>query len=535
MHRVDTQQHARAWTLPRLSVEREPRTSRERLQSWKNASLTVDVLMLVFAAVAFDLVTPYERAPLVWVAAFSGLVLLLFAHRGLYVPRLRVQILDDLPRVIATSAAAAMALIAARVILGDDPDAARSVHYWLLATGCLVVGRASTHIAQARERRRGVAERPTLIVGAGKLGHITAGRLLERPELGLRPVGFLDKEPLDLGEDSVGLPVLGASWDLDGIISEYGVQHVILTFSTAPHHVMLSLTRRCWERGVSVSLVPRLFEIEGSRVTVEHLGGLPLIAVDTADPRGWQFSVKYAIDRLVAAFALLVTMPLFVAVAIAVRISMGSPIFYRQPRVGRDGHVFDMLKFRTMQGRPEESGEADIDWALREIKGNGPLRAGAGNGSGNGSGVENGARGGAHGSGEHGTQPHSPTDSSGAQAVSSGDRRTPLGRLLRHFSLDELPQLVNVLRGDMSLIGPRPERASYVQRFEGAVYRYHDRHRVKSGITGWAQVHGLRGKTSLADRVEWDNYYVENWSPWLDLKIVLMTVGCVLRGQTGDR
>src|SRR5207244_9314270 len=111
------------------------------------------------------------------------------------------------------------------------------------------------------------------------------------------------------------------------------------------------------------------------------------------------------------------------------------------------------------------------------------------------------------------------------------DRRTRFGRFLRRFSLDELPQLLNVLRGDMSLVGPRPERASYVGRFEHAVYRYGDRHRVKSGITGWAQVNGLRGRTSLADRVEWDNFYVENWSPWLDLKIVLMTLACVLRGQ----
>ena len=118
-----------------------------------------------------------------------------------------------------------------------------------------------------------------------------------------------------------------------------------------------------------------------------------------------------------------------------------------------------------------------------------------------------------------------------ALAAAADDRRTRLGRILRFFSLDELPQIVNVLKGEMSLVGPRPERANYVQHFEGAVYRYGDRHRVKSGITGWAQVNGLRGETSLADRVEWDNHYVENWSAGLDLKIVLMTIWCVLRGE----
>ena len=114
---------------------------------------------------------------------------------------------------------------------------------------------------------------------------------------------------------------------------------------------------------------------------------------------------------------------------------------------------------------------------------------------------------------------------------SEDDRRTAVGRLLRFFSIDELPQLWNVVRGEMSLVGPRPERVEYVRRFEDSVYRYGERHRVKSGITGWAQVNGLRGRTSLSDRVEWDNYYIENWSPWLDFKIILMTVACVLRGE----
>jgi lipopolysaccharide/colanic/teichoic acid biosynthesis glycosyltransferase len=252
-----------------------------------------------------------------------------------------------------------------------------------------------------------------------------------------------------------------------------------------------------------VSIVPRLFELGGRRVSAEHLGGVPLVSIDPPDPRGWQFALKHASDRLVAGLLLLVALPLFTAIAVAVRLTMGSPVLYRQTRVGRDGRLFEMVKFRTMKGDPAREGEADVGWALEQIGADrderwpGRSTASAANGS----------------------------------TANAAERRTRLGRLLRHFSLDELPQLLNVVRGEMSLVGPRPERALYVQRFETAVYRYGDRHRVKSGITGWAQVNGLRGKTSLADRVEWDNFYVENWSPWLDLKIVLLTIWCVLRGE----
>jgi exopolysaccharide biosynthesis polyprenyl glycosylphosphotransferase len=503
---METREHSLALGRKSLGLERGRRTSRERLARWMAAETAVDVAMLAVAALSFDLVfsvspTPENRP--VWHLLFSAVFVLLFAWRGLYRQRLRLQLLDDLPALAATSAAAAMAVISARALLGSASYTSFTVHFWLYATCWLALGRTGLHVAQARARSRGDDIRPTLIAGAGKLGHVVARRLLERPKLGLRPVGFLDKEPLDIGEDPVALPVLGASWDLDRIISEYDVQHVIVTFSTAPHHVLLALARRCRELGVSVSMVPRLFELGGKRVTVEHLGGVPLVSVDSADPRGWQFALKYAIDRVVAGLVLLITLPLLVAIAIALRLTIGSPVLHRQTRVGRDGRRFEMVKFRTMKGDPAHEGEADLDWALEQI------------------GADSGERW---------------PEASSASAVNGslerdGDRRTRLGRLLRHFSLDELPQLLNVVRGEMSLVGPRPERVLYVQRFEPAVYRYRDRHRVKSGITGWAQVNGLRGKTSLADRVEWDNFYVENWSWWLDLKIVLLTSWCILRGE----
>jgi lipopolysaccharide/colanic/teichoic acid biosynthesis glycosyltransferase len=171
-----------------------------------------------------------------------------------------------------------------------------------------------------------------------------------------------------------------------------------------------------------------------------------------------------------------------------VKITSPGPLFFRQRRIGRDGREFDILKFRTMSGSPDEHGEADADWAAGTLGAASPPPAQA----------------------------------------PAPERRTRFGAVLRRYSLDELPQLFNVLRGEMSLVGPRPERASYAKLFEDRLYRYGDRHRVKSGLTGWAQVHGLRGKTSLSDRVEWDNYYIENWSLWLDLKILLMTLSAVL-------
>ena len=203
---------------------------------------------------------------------------------------------------------------------------------------------------------------------------------------------------------------------------------------------------------------------------------MPLVAPKAAEPTGWQFRVKYAFDRVLAGCAIVLPSPILIAAALAVLVSMGRPVFFRQLRIGRDGRPFEMLKFRSMAGVQDEA----ADGAAGELAPGG---------------------------------------------VEGEDRRTRVGAFLRGTSIDELPQLINVLRGDMSIIGPRPERPEFVEDFEQRIYRYRDRHRVKSGITGWAQVNGLRGQTSLADRAEWDNFYIENFSLWLDLKIALMTCG----------
>jgi exopolysaccharide biosynthesis polyprenyl glycosylphosphotransferase len=322
--------------------------------------------------------------------------------------------------------------------------------------------------------RRELGQR-TLIVGAGRVGRLVARRLRQSEKYGLIPVGFLDKEPLDGPEDD-GPPVLGASWDLERLVDEERIEHVVIAFSTAPHSVLARLANRCHELGVGVSVVPRLFETFTDRASVDRLGSVPLLTVQRPDPAGLQFALKYVFDRLVAAFLFVLVSPVFVATVIAVWLSIGRPIFFRQSRVGRDDVVFEMLKFRTMT-----SSSSDPPVMLNDLRPD--------------------------------------TAPGGVDA----DRRTPVGSFLRRHSLDELPQLVNVIQGDMSIVGPRPERPEYVRLFRDRVPRYGERHRVKAGMTGWAQVNGLRGRTSLSDRVELDNYYIENWSLWLDVKILLLT------------
>jgi lipopolysaccharide/colanic/teichoic acid biosynthesis glycosyltransferase len=195
---------------------------------------------------------------------------------------------------------------------------------------------------------------------------------------------------------------------------------------------------------------------------------------------------KYGLDKLLAAFLLLATLPVLIAAALATLVSVGRPIFFCQTRVGRDGRVFTMFKFRSMRSGRLDSPSVEL-----------------------------------------------PPDTAPG-GVEGVDRRTPVGSFLRRTAIDELPQLLNVLRGEMSLVGPRPERPEFVRQFDNSIYRYESRHRMKSGITGWAQVNGLRGQTSISDRVEWDNHYIENWSLGFDATVLLQTFAAILRSGRAE-
>jgi exopolysaccharide biosynthesis polyprenyl glycosylphosphotransferase len=476
-----------AYHLPRTTPVADPHSRRRR----RTAALVLGDSILLMLAIGAALIGDNDTAQgsTGWALAYAALTIGLVTRAGGYRFRLEISPFEYVGAVVVAAFLAATVVISARVLLGGtELDARDVVRQWAFATTYLGAARVGLAIAARRTDRRGLR---TLIIGAGTVGHLIAHRLQERPELGLRPVGYLDKEPRE--DDENGLPVFGASWDLEDVARREGIQHVVVTFSTAPHEVLLGLVRRCRALGLEVSLVPRLFEEISNRVTVEHLGGIALLRVDQADPRGWQFEVKYLIDRVAAAVMVAALAPLLLTIAALVKLTSPGPVFYRQRRVGLDGREFDILKFRTMKLAPETE-QQNAGWAQRIVG-----------------------------------EPQSVE-----VEVPADDRRTPVGRQLRRWSLDELPQLLNILRGEMSFIGPRPEQARYVPAFAQHVYRYGDRHRVKSGLTGWAQIHGLRGDTSLADRIEWDNFYVENWSLLLDLKILVLTLPAVLGGRAAE-
>ncbi len=453
-----------------------------------------------------------ERAPLLALPVF---VMLLLYMRGLYRSRLRALILDSIVPVTAAVSVAAMGVVILGVVLnGQAPDQTTWVHLWIIALLAVGGGRIVLSLSQRWARARRWVGRPVLILGAGVVGSQVAQRLETHPEYGLRPIGFLDDDPRSLADVvNCDVPVVGTVEDVDDIVERTGVMHLIVAFSSVTDSRVSPLIQRCQELGIEVSVVPRMFDAINNRVGYEAVGGLPLLSFSSVSPRGAQFTVKHTFDRVSAFGLLLLLSPLLLAVAAAVRLSSPGPVLFRQRRVGRDGKVFDLFKFRSMRMVPEKSetataaagASATAQWAAKQGK---PASGDSGTG----------------------TDVHWLGRDVAPGGVEGTDRRTAVGRLIRRTAIDELPQLMNVVRGEMSLVGPRPERPEFVELFRQEVARYGDRHRVKSGITGWAQVHGLRGKTSLAERVEWDNYYIAHWSLGLDLKILVLTVLALLRG-----
>jgi Undecaprenyl-phosphate glucose phosphotransferase len=309
-----------------------------------------------------------------------------------------------------------------------------------------------------------------LVAGAGDLGRTVAETLLAHRELGYRVVGFLDDNPASPGH--AGLPRLGTLDEARAVVQAEQIDQVYVALPLEDHAKLIGLIRSVANECVDIKVVPDLVQYATIKAALEDLDGIPIISLNEVPLAGWSSMVKRLMDMVVASAALLAftIVPVLPVIAILIRLRGGrGPILLTQERMTLDGRTFQIYKFRTM-----------VDEAEKET---GPIFA-----------------------------------------TSDDPRRTPIGASLRKYNLDELPQLLNVLKGDMSLVGPRPERPPFVAQFKERIPQYMRRHRVKSGITGWAQVNGWRGNTSIEKRIEFDLYYIENWSLLLDVKILILTL-----------
>jgi exopolysaccharide biosynthesis polyprenyl glycosylphosphotransferase len=441
----------------------------------------LDFVALAVAFVCAAVLTNDGSARLV-LGLFPFLGVLVLAARGAYALRLRLIVLDSLGLAAGSISVAAMGALALGLLVGStDPGSGLLFRAWLLGIGFVALVRLFFTLWQQRRRTAGITARRAVVIGAGEVGARIGRRLEQSPAYGLVPIGYIDDDPPPAA--AVGgrpAPVLGPASDLLKLVEAHRIEHVILAFSSTADVEVLPLLRRCAAQGVGVSLVPRLFDLINGRLACEPVGGLPIATLHSTNPLGATFALKHAIDRVVAVLLIVMLAPLLAVIALLVKGNSPGPVLFRQRRIGRDNHPFDVLKFRTMTQQEPEPGFVPA----------GGLAPG------------------------------------GVEGV---DRRTRVGRWLRRTSLDELPQLFNVARGEMSLVGPRPERPEYAKTFAADLARYAERHRVRAGITGLSQVHGLRGQCPIADRVELDNYYIENWSLGLDLKILLMTALAVIR------
>jgi Undecaprenyl-phosphate glucose phosphotransferase len=320
-----------------------------------------------------------------------------------------------------------------------------------------------------RRWRAGIGLKRVLIAGSGDLGRLVADKILEHRELGYQIAGFIDDRAAGDHLGYRGLPLLGALEEAADIISREAIDHLYVALPPEQHVRMLELLDSTSREMVDVKVVPDLLQVIALRARLEDLDGIPVINVNDVPLQGVNSAIKRLIDVAISAVALVaLTLP-FGVISLLVRLTSRGPAFYRQERMGLDGKSFFIVKFRSM-----------YDDAERET---GPVW----------------------------TKPDDP-------------RVTSLGRFLRRSNLDELPQLWNVLRGDMSIVGPRPERPHFVAEFKHKIPQYMLRHKVKAGLTGWAQVNGWRGNTPLEKRIEYDLYYIENWSVRLDLKIMWLTL-----------
>jgi exopolysaccharide biosynthesis polyprenyl glycosylphosphotransferase len=431
-------------------------------------SLPVDVVAFASPAIHYQ-----QHWKSIVVAAVLSAAL--FAAGGLYAARRHLAFLDDLPTLIGRMLVAC-ALVS--IVVAIRHSSAENLGSYLrvvsISAGLVLVGRAITYGAVRLARRRRWVEHSAIILGGGPVA-IELARLLRRyPQYGLRFAGFVDVETT-AHEIKESTPLIGRFDDLDEIAKMIDCDVIIVADIDSPEARLLPVVRSLSAAQYDIWMVPRLREFSAQRGNPDHVGAIPVVRVRHSTLGGLKWLGKRASDVILSSVALLLLSPVLLLCAIATRIEGGPGIFFRQQRIGRYGKPFQLVKFRSM--RPVNEAESQTNWSVA----------------------------------------HDP-------------RVGPIGRFMRRTSLDELPQLWNILRGDMTIVGPRPERPYFVDQFSAEHPDYALRHRVPVGLTGLAQVSGLRGDTPISDRARFDNYYIENWSLWLDAKVVLRTVAEVFRG-----
>jgi exopolysaccharide biosynthesis polyprenyl glycosylphosphotransferase len=402
-------------------------------------------------------------------------IVFIFAVRRLYIPRRgfgRVDLLYQVAAAVALGwlAALSVTFFAYRAL---EPPRLMLVYWALLSIALVWLMRVVLDALLREAHRRGHDLERVLIVGDGENAQLVEAKIQAAPELGYRIAGFIGNG----SPDPKVQPVLGGLNDIPNIVRDQGVGEVIIAWAGISHHELIDIVTGCTRMRVDIKIFPDIFELMAREVETSELTGLPLMRVRDVALRGWMRFLKRALDVAVSWSMLVLLSPWLLCMAFLVKLtSPKGPILHVQERVGLDGRPFYMLKFRSM--RPDAEAESGPVWAV----------------------------------------PNDP-------------RRTRLGEIIRRFSLDEFPQLINVLVGEMSLVGPRPERPEFVAQFANLVPRYRERHMEKAGMTGWAQVNGLRGQTSIVERTEYDLFYVETWSLAFDIKILLKTLAAVIRDR----
>jgi len=359
-------------------------------------------------------------------------------------------------------------LVMATTFYRHDPYESRitMLLFSALTTAGVLTARRCSWMAIRQLRSRGYNQTRAVIVGTGRVARKTARALNHVNWLGIKNLGFIEDHPSHWTGD---LNILGTSTDLPVLIEKYKIEHVFIALPMSRYHEARHIFNTLSRSLVEVRLVTDLPTLAGLSLTTTSLDGLPVIGLRESPHFGLNILVKRAGDVVISLLALVLLAPLMLAIAAVIKLTSPGPVFYRQERCGLNGRAFGMLKFRSMRCDAEQ--QTGAVWARKD-----------------------------------------------------DPRRTAFGAFLRRTSLDELPQFINVLKGDMSLVGPRPERPVFIQQFSKTIPNYMARHCVKAGITGWAQVHGWRGNTSLRKRIQYDLYYITHWNPWLDIRIMWMTL-----------